>query len=276
MDVKLIVNRTFLVAHVEGAEDMFQSVRRPRFHSDEILLVKRCNYLDSLGDHGCLGETRKKEFDGASATTTDCSEVDDDSEYSDAEAVSRTTSIKSISIKPPGIWVPEHVVQKATSSSPGSSSNGETRTTLIMKNLPAGCSRAELTQVLDSAGFASKYDFLYLPSNMTRGGSYRYAFLNFISSDSAARALAQLNGFTQWSEHLGCPAMQLFWSDIQGQEAYVEKYRNSPVMHESVPCECKPAVFSNGSIVAFPVPTRAIKAPRLRDRSVHINSVVRC
>lgn len=144
----------------------------------------------------------------------------------------------------------------------------ETRTTLIFKNLPSGCNRTELLRVLDSEGFKAQYDFLYLPSNMTTGGSYCYAFVNMVSNEAAAAVVSRLAGFNSWSQGLGQPAMQVFWSDIQGQDTYVDKYRNSPVMHPSVPEECKPAVFACGERVPFAPPTKQIKAPRLRDRSM--------
>lgn len=39
----------------------------------------------------------------------------------------------------------------------------------------------------------------------------------------------------------------------------MERYRNSPVMHESVPDEYKPVILQNGLRVNFPEPS---KAPR--------------
>lgn len=143
----------------------------------------------------------------------------------------------------------------------------DVRTTVILKNLPPGCSRTNLLHVLDTEGFEGQYDFLYLPSNMTRGGSYCYAFVNMISHESAALLLDLLSGYAEWG-NLGTPSMQIFWSDIQGRDTYVEKYRNSPVMHPDVSDICKPAVFENGCQVPFPPPLKAIKAPRLRDRTV--------
>lgn len=139
-------------------------------------------------------------------------------------------------------------------------------TTLILKNLPSTLTRDGLLRVLDDAGFYGCYDFLYLPTNMRNGGSYCYAFINMISHDAALDFFERLEGFCSWPGDQG-RAMQVLWSDIQGQRAYIDKYRNSTVMHESVMDQCKPVVFSAGSRVPFPAPTQRVKAPRFRDRT---------
>jgi len=54
------------------------------------------------------------------------------------------------------------------------------------------------------------------------------------------------------------------WNDkCQGLSELVERYRNSPVMHASVPQECKPVIFLNGRTVKFPEPTQQIKPPKV-------------
>lgn len=53
-------------------------------------------------------------------------------------------------------------------------------------------------------------------------------------------------------------------SPHQGLEAHIAHFRNSPVMHEDVREEHKPALFKDGERVEFPKPTKVIRAPRLR------------
>lgn len=54
------------------------------------------------------------------------------------------------------------------------------------------------------------------------------------------------------------------WNDKQqGLPALVERYRNSPVMHASVPEECKPVIISDGRRAPFPAPTQKVKAPKI-------------
>lgn len=58
---------------------------------------------------------------------------------------------------------------------------------------------------------------------------------------------------------------QVCWSDpLQGLKAHIERYRNSPMMHESVDAKFKPMMFSNGARVPFPAPTKKLKPPRMR------------
>jgi len=52
---------------------------------------------------------------------------------------------------------------------------------------------------------------------------------------------------------------------VQGLEDNIERYRNSPVMHEAVPAQYKPLLFDGGVPVAFPAPTKSIRFPRLRN-----------
>jgi len=55
---------------------------------------------------------------------------------------------------------------------------------------------------------------------------------------------------------------EVSWSGPhQGFKAHVERYRNSPVMHRSVPDAYKPIIFQDGVRQDFPRPTRKIKAP---------------
>jgi phosphatidylglycerophosphate synthase len=50
----------------------------------------------------------------------------------------------------------------------------------------------------------------------------------------------------------------------KGLGAHIERYRNSPVMHESVPDEYKPAMYTRGVRVPFPPPTKNLRMPRIR------------
>lgn len=139
-----------------------------------------------------------------------------------------------------------------------------TFTTVMMRNLPNNYSRHMLLELLDSEGFTACYNFIYLPIDFNSRASFAYAFINFVCSEDAARFRRHFDGFSKWafpSEKV----CQVDWSrPHQGLSAHVERYRNSPVMHESVDDECKPAMFENGMRAAFPPPVKRIKAPRIR------------
>merc|ERR1712050_714019 len=92
------------------------------------------------------------------------------------------------------------------------------------------------------------------------------AFINFTSHERAVRFKEQFNGFSDWQ--MPCDKVcEVLWSDnLHGCDAHIERYRNSPVMHESVADKFKPALYKNGVRVPFPAPTKPIKAPRPRAR----------
>jgi len=76
--------------------------------------------------------------------------------------------------------------------------------------------------------------------------------------------LRVFEGFTRWpipSQKVG----GVGWSGPhQGLASHVERYRNSPVMHEDVADSFKPVLLKDGKRIAFPPPTKRLKAPRLR------------
>jgi hypothetical protein len=136
------------------------------------------------------------------------------------------------------------------------------RTTLMLRHVPVELSRASLLKVLNEA-FEGCFDFVYLPIKFESGLGFGFAFINFTNSTDAERARQHFEGFTAW----GVPCKKVcepVWSDPhQGLSANIERYRNSSVMHESVPEEHKPLVFEGGRPTSFPAPDRKIEAPRV-------------
>jgi len=177
--------------------------------------------------------------------------------------------------------------------------NTEPSTTVMLRNLPQYFTRASLLELIDEAGFFGSYDFVYLPTDFNSQAGLGYAFVNLMGSDAAARFWAHFDNFSAWPlesakvldaftpstvvspsspsgdlssidpgatpESAITQVCCLGWSrPHQGLSALIERYRNSPVMHESLPDECKPMVFVNGARVSFPPPTRHVKWPRPR------------
>uniref|UniRef100_A0A7S2Q685 Mei2-like C-terminal RNA recognition motif domain-containing protein n=1 Tax=Zooxanthella nutricula TaxID=1333877 RepID=A0A7S2Q685_9DINO len=137
-------------------------------------------------------------------------------------------------------------------------------TSVMLRNLPRSLTRDVLVQALDCAGFAGRYDFLYVPIDFKTGANLGYALINLIAPSVAALLWAVLEGFADWGVP-GAGACEVSWSrPLQGLEAYVEKYRNSPVMHADVADQWKPAIFRCGVRAAFPMPTKALKTPKTR------------
>lgn len=136
-------------------------------------------------------------------------------------------------------------------------------TTVMLRNIPADHSRNMVMDMLRSSGFADRVSFMYLPMNLRSSGNFGYAFVDFDSTEVAKQCKENLNGFIGWSEPSE-KVLEVAWSDAQGLDSHIQRYRDSPIMHESLDDEYKPAIFRNGVRVAFPPPTKPIRAPRLR------------
>jgi hypothetical protein len=138
------------------------------------------------------------------------------------------------------------------------------RTTVMVRNLPNNYSRQMLMDLINSEGFAKSYDFIYLPIDFKSRASLGYAFVNLTNHAAAKRFRDMFDGFSNWI----LPSRKVCgvnWSGPhQGLEAHIERYRNSPVMHEAVPDIYKPALFVDGQRAVFPPPTKKLRAPRVR------------
>jgi len=136
-------------------------------------------------------------------------------------------------------------------------------TSVMLRNLPNDYNRTMLLQLLDHKGFAGRYDFAYVPTDFARQAGLGYAFVNLLSAADAQLIRQRLEGFRGW-EVPSSKTCTVGWSDAcQGLEANIERYRNSPIMHESMPDESKPAVFKDGVRAEFPQPTKRLRKPDL-------------
>lgn len=155
---------------------------------------------------------------------------------------------KSSSKKAPGVEVAEHE-----------------RTTTMLRNLPNNLTKTQLLEMLDEHNdLKGKYDFVYLPMDFQRTAGLGYAFVNWLDNASAKAAWKHFDGFTGWTMKSE-KTCEVAWGDpLQGKDAHIERYRNSPVMHEEVADDYKPVLFENGVQVPFPGPTKRIRPPRLK------------
>lgn len=151
---------------------------------------------------------------------------------------------------PPGVW------------QAGRSSPEDSYTAVIFRHLPKHFSQALLIELLRREGFAQVVDFLYVPSDFKKGVCLSYAIVNFATNSDASAAMAHFQDFQVEDRELA-----LEWSSShQGKPALIEKYRNSAVMHPSVPAMYKPVVFVSGNQVPFPSPTESITPPPMFGR----------
>jgi len=144
----------------------------------------------------------------------------------------------------------------------------------MMKNIPKDCTREQLLEIVEAAGFQNNYNVVSVPIDLQTEIGLGYAFLNFITHEQAEQFKYCFHDFKDWPVPSDEPC-EVLWSDtLKGYEAIVERYRNSPVMHESVADKFKPALYREGVRISFPEPTKIIKAPRLRRRARGAGRVV--
>lgn len=141
----------------------------------------------------------------------------------------------------------------------------DSETTVMMRNIPNNYTRDMLLELLDAQNFAGCYDLVYLPIDFQTQVDLGYAFIDLISHDEAERFRRHFHGFSGWRV-VSEKVCEVSWSDaLQGIQAHVDRYRNSPVLHDSVPDQFKPAIFNKeGERLPFPSPTKTIRPPRLR------------
>merc|ERR1719221_1736223 len=108
------------------------------------------------------------------------------------------------------------------------------RTTLVLKNLPGSYSREMLLGLFDNHGFMGQYDFIFLPIDFKTFENQGYCYLNFRNPLVAAQFMDTFQGFDRWWRAWCTAACEVSWSKFeQGYDANIERYRNSPVMHET-------------------------------------------
>merc|ERR1712146_598812 len=126
-----------------------------------------------------------------------------------------------------------------------------------------------LVNMLDSEGFAARYDFVYIPHDFSTGAGRGYAFVNLVTPVDAEKLFRAFSGFRRWAIPSG-KVCEVRWGgpQQQGVEANIERYRNSSVMHESVQEDRKPLLLKGGVPVPFPPSTRRVWPPS-RSHGLH-------
>lgn len=141
------------------------------------------------------------------------------------------------------------------------------RNAMMMRNIPKEYTRANLIELLDKEGFNGLYQLVYVPANMDTELNYGYAFVCFTTEEDAMKYKEHFTGFKDWlvSDDKVCEVC--FNEQLPTTEGHIQRYKDSPMMHESVDDRFRPALFENGQRVAFPAPTKEIKAPRRRNKN---------
>jgi len=146
---------------------------------------------------------------------------------------------------------------------------GDERTSVMLKNIPNNYTRDMFFNLLDETGFAGLYDFAYLPFDFEKKANLGYAFVNLVRGDIVPSFWKVFSHFSDWAIPSVKVATVKWSSPHQGLLSHIERFRNSPVMHKSVPEKYKPVILLDGKRQQFPGPTKRVKPPH--KASVHRN-----
>lgn len=108
----------------------------------------------------------------------------------------------------------------------------ETRTTVMLRNIPNKLEFKDLKKVLDDTN-KNTYDFLYLRFDFGNRCNVGYAFISFTEPRYVAQFVKAREGM-KWSQY-SCNSEKVAdikFARIQGRDCLIQKFRNSPVMHQ--------------------------------------------
>lgn len=135
----------------------------------------------------------------------------------------------------------------------------------MLRNVPWHFNRQRLCEAFNAQGFDGKIDFVYLPLCFAEKKSLGYAFVNCINHDAVRNFWNCFDGF-RWG--IDADPASVCWSKRhQGLRQAIAYYRNSNVMHQMVPDECRPVILSNGRRIAFPSATKKLTPPKKARRA---------
>jgi len=152
----------------------------------------------------------------------------------------------------------------SSNSNPKFAPGTEENTTVMLRNCPNDLMRDDLVEILNQKGLNMMYDFVYVPIDFLREASLGYSFVNFVSHELALKAWDLMEGFADWPMKSQKVCAVSWGEPLQGLQAHIERYQNSPVMHNAVPEKFKPIILENGIRKAFPQKTKRTRAPRMK------------
>ncbi|KAJ8076574.1 hypothetical protein PM082_000997 [Marasmius tenuissimus] len=149
-------------------------------------------------------------------------------------------------------------------SLPKIASGLDTRTTVMIKNVPNKLSSTDLLHFIQST-IGNRIDFLYLRIDFRNECNFGYAFVNFIGVEDLV-AFVREKGGKRWNLHSSNKVLELCYADYQGKEALVEKFKNSGIMDEKV--EWRPRIFHSeeGPMQGMPEPFPEATHQRRKER----------
>jgi len=119
----------------------------------------------------------------------------------------------------------------------------DTRTTLMIKNIPNKYDQQMLLQAVDK-NHKGTYDFFYLPIDFKNKCNVGYAFINFIDPTSIVTFYEDFNN-KKWEKFNSEKVCKLTYARIQGKDCMIVHFKNSSLLFEDP--KCRPLIFRNCS-----------------------------
>ncbi|OMJ81137.1 hypothetical protein SteCoe_18451 [Stentor coeruleus] len=118
--------------------------------------------------------------------------------------------------------------------------NQDTRTTVMIKNIPNKYTQKMLLQAIDKK-FMGTYDFLYLPIDFKNRCNVGYAFINFLDF-KVIPAFCQEFNMKKWEKFNSEKICELAYGRIQGLRGLIQHFQNSSVINQ-VDSKVKPVIL---------------------------------
>lgn len=115
-------------------------------------------------------------------------------------------------------------------------SGEDTRTTVMIRNIPKFCSRDQFVELLDQCGLQGRYSFFYMPFDKRRNSHCGFAFVHF----RAPQDVLNIHGNIQGALAQRCPSSGatsappvLSYARLQGEQQLARHFSLSAVMSDS-------------------------------------------
>ncbi|RPA86148.1 hypothetical protein BJ508DRAFT_372923 [Ascobolus immersus RN42] len=164
----------------------------------------------------------------------------------------------------------------------------DTRTTVMLRNIPNKVDQATLKEYLDETS-AGLYNFLYLRIDFKNLCNVGYAFINFIDPLDIVKFVQARSGVRWYTDkdvgvenvpltpsriqYNSDKVLDVTYANIQGLDQLIEKFRNSNVMDQAA--EFRPKIYGStpedrGKELPFPPPNNLNRKLRSVNAAQHI------
>lgn len=144
-------------------------------------------------------------------------------------------------------------------------SGEESRTTVMVRNIPKACSRESFVEMLTSCTLGDRYTFFYMPFDKRRSVHCGFAFVNFKAPHDVLTLHDGISNFSWQGFPTGNRATPttppaLSYARLQGQEQLMKHFSLSAVMYDS-DARKRPQFIRGGEGPACPPGLEEVAAP---------------